>query len=142
MMEEYPTVINHLHSHNTERSVREDPDVQRYLLDIPWLKGTCGEDIVTLSHGPDRGLAGAFDPDDHDFQMDFYGFKQNFCGNTAEKGMLSPELKVHFGHYNDCLIITTMDEIDNVADKLRPICEKHGRALVIQEPQTQGSEDC
>ena len=142
MMEDYPLVINHLRSHFVGKSVREYPEIQQHLLGIPWHQKTWGEDVVTLSHGPDRGLAAAFEPDDHDFQMDFYGFKRISCGEATEQGMLLPDIEVHFGHYNDCLIITTLDEIDNVADKLRPICEKYGRALVVQDSQTQGNEDC
>lgn len=133
MMEDYPVVINRLHSHDVGRSVREDPDIQQHLMGIPWLKWTQGEDVVTLSCGPDRGLAGAFEPDDHEFQMDFYGFKQIPCGETTERGMLLPEIKVHFGHFNDCLLITTLDEIEKTADKLWPICEKYERSLVIQD---------
>lgn len=140
MMDDYPVVINHLCSHFVGKSVREYPEIQQCLMDIPWLKGTRGEDVVTLSCGPDRGLAGAFEPDDDDFQMDFYGFEQIPRHEAAESGRLLPDIEVHFGHFNDCLLITTLDEIEKIADKLCPICEKYGRTLVIQEPQTQGIE--
>lgn len=138
----YPVVINHLRSHFVGKSVREYPEIQQHLMGIPWLKEPRGESVVTMSHGPDRGFATAFEPDDDAFQLDFYGFKQIPCGEAEERGMLLPDIKVHFGHYNDCLIITTLDEIDNVAEKLRPICEKYGRTLVVQEPRTQGKKDC
>ena len=132
MMDDYPVVIDHLCTHFVGKSVREYPEIQQHLMSISWLKGTRGEGVVTLSHGPDRGLAAAFEPDDDAFQLNFYGFKQIPCGDATEGGMLLPDIEVHFGHYNDCLIITTLNEIDAVADKLRPICEKYGRALVIQ----------
>ena len=124
----------HLRSHFVGKSVREYPEIQQYLMGIPWHEKTLGEDVVTVSRGPDCGLAAAFEPDDDAFQLDFYGFKQSLCGESAKRGMLLPDIEVHFGHYNDCLIITTPDEIDNIADNLRLICEKYGRTLVIQEP--------
>ena len=133
MMGDYPLVINHLCSHFVGKSVREYPEIQQHLASIPWHKKTWGEDVVTVSHGPDRGLATAFEPDDDAFQLDFYGFKQIPCDEAAEKGMLLPEIEVHFGHFNDCLLITTLDEIEKIADRLRPICEKYGKTLVIQE---------
>lgn len=132
MMDDYPVVINHLCSHFVGKSVREYPEIQQHLASIPWHKKTWGEDVVTVSHGPDRGLATAFEPDDDAFQLDFYGFKQIPCEAT-ERGTLQPVIEVHFGHFNDCLLITTLEEIEKIADKIRPICEKYGKALVLQE---------
>ena len=136
MMEDYPVVINHLCSHFVGKSVREYPEIQQHLMDNPWLKGTQGKDVVTVSCGPDRSLAAALDPDDDGYQLNFYGFKQRSCGEPTKSGILLPNIEVHFGHFNDCLLITTLDKIEKTADTLRPICEKHGRSLVIQEPHT------
>lgn len=141
MMDDYPVVINHLRSHFVGKSVREYPEIQQYLMGIPWHQKTWGEDVVTVSHGPNRGLAAAFEPDDDAFQLDFYGFKQILCGEAAERGMLLPDIEVHFGHYNDCLIITTLDGINEVADKLRPLCEKHGKTLVVQGLPSRENKD-
>lgn len=132
ILDEYPIVINKLWPRFLGETVRDDPDILSYLNRISHCEFGDDSCVITLTRGPDRNLVAAFDPDDEWYQINFYGYRQ-LPGDTAASAPFPPDIDLYFFHLDDCLMITTLDDIDKIADKIRPICEKYGKALVLQE---------
>ena len=135
ILDEYPIVINKLWPRFLGETIRNDPDILAYLERTAKYEFGGESCVITLSHGPDRNLVASFDPNDEWYQINFYGYRQ--LPGTAAVGTQFPyDIDLYFFHLDDCLMITTLDEIDAVADKIRPICEKYGKTLVIREPRS------
>ena len=132
ILDDYPIVINRLWPRFFGETVREDPDILSYLDRISHCEFGCAASVITLTHGPDRTLVAAFDPNDEWYQINFYGYRQ-LPNNTAVGAPFHPDIDLYFFHLDDCLMITTLDEIDKIADKLRPICQKYGKTLIVRE---------
>lgn len=139
ILDEYPVVVNHLSTPRVGETVREDEEVKEYLKSISWrdLGGTAS--VVTMTNGPDRKLAATFDHDNEFYQMSFYGFRQ-FADGGAERGTpFIPDVELRFLHLHDRLTITTREDIEVYAEKIRAVCEKYGKTLVVQELPSRGT---
>lgn len=134
ILDDYPIVVNCLHSGIVGKSVHEEKSVENYLRNIRGLDfGSLSNSAITLTNGPDRGLVSSFDHDDDWFQMCFYAYKQ-LPGENAQTGTpFEPDVELYFKHLHTCLIITTRNGIDIYADRIREVCKKYGKTLVVQE---------
>ncbi len=134
ILDDYPIVVNCLHSGIVGKSVHEEEAVEKYLRSIKGLDfGALSNSAVTLTHGPDRSLVASFDHDDDWFQMCFYGYRQLPAGGAQAGVPFEPDVKLYFKHLHTCLVITTKNSIDVYADKIREVCKKYGKTLVIQD---------
>ena len=134
ILDDYPIVVNCLHSGVVGESVHDEKTVEEYLRSIRGLDfGALSNSAVTLTRGPDRGLVASFDHDDDRFQMCFYAYKQLPVGNSQIGTPFEPDVELYFKHLHTCLVIITRSSIDVYADKIREVCKKYGKNLVVQE---------
>lgn len=134
ILDDYPIVVNCLHSGIVGESVHNEKRVEKYLRTVRGPDfGVLSNSAITLTNGPDRGLVSSFDHDDDRFQIYFYAYKQLTNGDTQAGESFEPNVELYFKHLHNRLVIVTKDGIDIYADKIRPVCEKHGKTLVIQE---------
>lgn len=134
ILDDYPVVVNCLHPGFVGKSVHDEETVEKYLHSIQGLDlGSLSNSAITLTNGPDRGLISSFDHDDDWFQMCFYAYKQLPMGNTQTGTPFEPDVELYFKHLHTCLAIKTRNSIDVYADKIREVCKKYGKTLVVQE---------
>ena len=138
ILDNYPIVVNCLCPGVAGMNVHDEEQVKEYLQSIDGVDfGFSSNVAITLTNGPDRGLVASFDHDDKWFQMCFYGYHQ-LPGNCTSP---TPDVELYFKHLHSRLVITTKSSIDVFADKIRPICEKYGKTLVVQELPSRSNVD-
>ena len=142
ILDDYPVVVNCLHPGIVGKDVHDEETVEKYLHSIQGLDfGLLSNSAITLTNGPDRGLISSFVHDDDWFQMCFYAYKQLPMGNAQTGTPFEPDVELYFKHLHTCLAIKTRNSIDVCAEKIRPVCEKYGKTLVIQELRSSETKD-
>ncbi|MBO5918618.1 MAG: hypothetical protein J6Q14_07615 [Oscillospiraceae bacterium] len=134
ILDDFPVVVNCLYPGFVGGDVHDEEEIAKYLRNIRELDlGLLSNSGITLTHGPDRGLVASFDHDDDWFQMFFYGYRQLPAGSTLSGTPFVPDVRLYFKHLHTCLTITTANSIDIFAEKIREVCKKYGKTLVVQE---------
>ena len=134
ILDDYPIVVNCLHPGFVGKDVHDEETVEKYLRSSRGLDfGALSNSAITLTNGPDRDLVASFDHDDDWFQMCFYAYKHLPTGDAQAGRPFVPDVELYFKHLHTCLTIKTRNSIDVCAEKIRPVCEKYGKTLVIQE---------
>lgn len=142
ILDDYPVVVNCLHPGFVGKSVHDEETVEKYLHSIRGLDfGALSNSAITVTNGPDRGLISSFDHDDDWFQMCFYAYKQLPTGKAQTGTPFEPDVELYFKHLHTCLAIKTRNSIDVCAEKIRPVCEKYGKTLVVQELPSNETKD-
>ena len=95
--------------------------------------------VVTMTNGPDRKLTAAFDHDNEFYQMSFYGYRQLPGGDTERGAPFVPDIELRFLHLHDRLTITIREDIEVYAERIRTVCEKYEKTLVVQELPSRGT---
>lgn len=133
ILDDYPIVVNCLHSGIAGENVHNEKSVEKYLCSIRGVDfGSLSNSAITLTNGPDRGLVSSFDHDDW-FQIYFYAYKQLPNGDAQAGESFEPDAELYFKHLHNRLVIVTKNSIDIYADKIREVCKKYGKTLVVQE---------
>lgn len=134
ILDDYPIVVNCLHSGVVGENVHNEKSVRKYLQSIRGVDfGALSTSAITLTNGPDRSLVASFDHDDDCFQMYFYAYKQLPNGDTQAGEAFVPDVELYFKHLHTRLVIVTENGIDIYADKIQKVCKKYGKTLVVQE---------
>lgn len=141
ILDDYPIVVNCLHSGIVGEDVHDEKTVEKYLRTIRGMDfGALSNSAITLTNGPDRGLVASFDHDDDWFQIYFYAYEQLPNRDTQAGEAFAPDLELYFKHLHNRLVIVTENDIDVYADKIRAVCKKYGKTLVVQELPSHGRQ--
>ena len=134
ILDDYPIVVNCLHSGIVGESVHDEKTVEKYLRSIRGVNfGSLSNSAITLTNGPDQGLVASFDHDDDLLQIYFYAYKQLPNGDAQAGESFMPDVELDFKHLHNRLVIVTKNSIDIYADKIQKVCKKYGKSLVVQE---------
>lgn len=132
ILDEYPVVVNCLRPlYLDDDSLRTD--VAKYLKGISWMDFGWHSSVVTMTKGPDRNLIATQSITDESVLFTFYAYRQLPPEETTPGTPFVPDVTLQFVHLHTRLVITTMNSIDVYADKIRAVCEKYNKTLVVQE---------
>ena len=134
ILDDYPIVVNCLYPSLVGEDVHDEERVKKHLRSMDGVDfGILSNSVITLTHGPDRGLVASFDHNDDWFQMCFYGYHQLPAEDIGAGAPFVPDVELYFKHLHTRLVITTKSSIDVFAEKIREVCKKYGKTLVVQE---------
>jgi len=135
ILDEYPVVVNCLRPLYLDDNFlrNKDSDVIDYLKSISWTDFGWRSSVVTMTKGPDRTLISTQSITDESVLFTFYAYRHLPSEGTLSGTPFVPDVKLQFVHLHTRLIITTTNGIEVYADKIRAVCEKYGKTLVIQE---------
>lgn len=135
ILDEYPVVVNCLRPLYLDDNFlrNKDSDVINYLKSISWTDFGWRSSVVTMTNGPDRNLISTQSISDESVLFTFYAYRHLPAEGTLPGTPFVPDVKLQFAHLHTRLIITTTNGIEIYADKIRTVCEKYGKTLVVQE---------
>lgn len=132
ILDDYPVVVNCLRPlYLDDDSLRTD--VAAYLKDISWMDFGWRSSVVTMTKGPDRDLISTQSITDESVLFTFYAYRQLPSEGTLPGTPFVPDVEICFAHLHTRLVIKTMNSIDIYAEKIRAVCEKYNKTLVVQE---------
>ena len=133
ILDDYPVVVNCLRPLYLVDGDSLRTDVSEYLKDIAHMDFGWRSSVVTMTNGPDRKLISTQSITDESVLFTFYAYRHLPSEGTIPGTPFIPDVKLQFVHLHTRLIITTTNGIEVYADKIRSVCEKYGKTLVIQE---------
>lgn len=133
ILDEYAVVVNCLRPLYLVDGDSLRTDVSEYLEKISYMDFGWQSSVVTMTNGPDRNLISTQSISDESVLFTFYAYHHLPADGTLPGTPFVPDVKLQFTHLHTRLVITTTNDIEVYADKIRAVCEKYGKTLVVQE---------